>query len=176
MMTRLPDPPGTEEFAPFYSGYVQAVGERDPLAVLDAQPGQLDRLLSGVREEEDLAPYAPGKWSVREVLVHVSDSERIFAARALRIARGDSTPLPGFEQDDYASASAADRRTLEDVVSELHAVRASTMALFRSFRQEDYLRTGTASGSTVSVRALLWITAGHMESHLTTLRTRYGLG
>jgi uncharacterized damage-inducible protein DinB len=175
-MTRLPEPPGAEEFAPFYGGYVQAVGSRDPLALLDAQPGQLNRLLSRARGEDELAPYAPGKWSVREVLVHVSDSERIFASRALRIARGDSTPLPGFEQDAYAAASAADERTLEDVVSELYAVRTSTLTLFRSFRQADYPRTGTASGSTVSVRALLWITAGHMESHLTTLRTRYGLG
>jgi hypothetical protein len=175
-MTRLPEPPGTEEFAPFYGGYVQAVGDRDPLALLDAQPGELDRLLSRVRGEEDLAPYAPGKWSVREVLVHLSDSERIFAARALRIARGDPTPLPGFEQDEYAAASAADERTLEDVVSELHAVRASTVTLFQSFQPGDHMRTGTASGSTVSVRALLWITAGHMEAHLTTLRTRYGLG
>jgi hypothetical protein len=175
-MTHLPEPPGAEEFAPFYGGYVQTVGGRDPLTLLETQPGRLDRLLSRVRGAEELAPYAPGKWSVREVLVHLSDSERIFAARALRIARGDSTPLPGFEQDEFAAASAADERALEDVVSELHAVRASSLTLFRSFRPGDYLRTGTASGSTVSVRALLWITAGHMESHLTTLRTRYGLG
>jgi hypothetical protein len=107
--------------------------------------------------------------------LHLSDSERIFAARALRIARGDQTPLPGFEQDDFAAASDADRRSLEEVVDELRAVRSATLALFRSFRNEDYLRKGTASGSSVSVRALLWITAGHMERHLTTLRTRYGL-
>jgi hypothetical protein len=175
-MVHFPQPPGSDEYAPFYAGYVQAVGHRAPLALLEAQPGALDRLLSGIAGEADLEPYAPGKWSVREVLVHLSDSERIFAARALRIARGDQTPLPGFEQDDFAAASGADLRSLEDVVSELGAVRASTLALFRSFGTEEYLRIGTASGAPVSVRALLWITAGHMESHLATLRTRYGLG
>jgi uncharacterized damage-inducible protein DinB len=175
-MTPLLEPPATDEFATFYEGYVQAVGGQDPMALLEAQSSELTRLLSGVQGEEALSPYAPGKWSVRQVLVHLSDSERIFATRALRIARGDQTPLPGFEQDDFAAASDADRRSLDDVVEELHSVRAATLSLFRSFRDEDLLRSGTASGSPVSVRALVWITAGHMESHLTTLRTRYGLG
>lgn len=168
-------PPGADEYAPFYAGYVSRVGDADPLELLLAQPAELDRLFRGVGEGK-LAPYAEGKWSVREVLVHLADSERIFSTRALRLARGDRTPLPGFDENVYAPASRADRRPLEDILAELHAVRASTLALFRSLEPDELARSGTASDAPVSVRALAWIIAGHMQHHLGVLRDRYGLG
>lgn len=140
--------------------------------VLDAHADTLAALTTGADPD---AAYAAGKWTVRQVLQHVVDAERIFTARALRIARGDATPLPGFDENAYADATAGDRRPLDAVVAEMKAVRAATLALLDALPAEAWGRTGTASGQPVSVRALLWITAGHALHHEAVLRERYGL-
>ena len=119
------------------------------------------------------AQPAPGKWSVKEILGHVADAERVFTYRALRIARGDQTPLPGFEQDDYVRVANSGKRKLMDIVEEFSDVRHATLSLFRSFSPDSWLRRGTASNHEVSVRALPYITAGHELHHRRVLEERY---
>jgi hypothetical protein len=169
--------PGDGEHAPFYAGYVALTAESgDVVALLAAQPAELRVLCDGLSEAEARHRYAPGKWSVKEVVCHLADAERIFAYRALRVARGDGTPLPGFDENAYVEASGADDRPLPGLLAELDAVRAATLALFRSLPPEALERRGTANGAPISVRALAYITAGHTAHHLRILRERYGLG
>jgi hypothetical protein len=118
-------------------------------------------------------PYAPGKWNIKEILVHVIDDERIYAYRALRIARNDKTPLPGFEQDDYVPFSRAHERKLKDIFEEFETVRKATISLFKSFNEEDFLRTGFANKHEVSVRALAYHLAGHELHHVNIIKERY---
>lgn len=172
--------PGAHEHAPYYGKYtgataaaLQASQHTSILALLRQQVPALRELVRGVSAEQALRGYEPGKWSLLESLLHVADAERVFSYRALRIARGDTTPLPGFEQDDWVPNSGANRRTLADILTELEAIRAASLALFDSLDDEAVLRVGTASGNPVSVRALVWITAGHFAHHLELTRTRY---
>jgi hypothetical protein len=130
-------------------------------------------LVRGLPEERLLRRYAPGKWSIKEVLVHVVDDERIYAYRALRFARGDRTELPGFEQDDYVPPSAADQRAIEDILAEYAAVREATIALFRGLPEESFSRSGVADGKRASVRALAYHIAGHEAHHVAIIRERY---
>jgi uncharacterized damage-inducible protein DinB len=171
-MSTFSPPPAVTEYAPFHHTYIRLISG-DPLAALRAQPQELRRLLAGLRDEQALLRYAPGKWSLKEMLVHMLDTERIFAYRALRIARGDTTPLPGFEQDDYVPASNADARPLADILAEYTTVRAASLSLLESFTAEAVGRQGTASGQPVSVRAMAYILAGHEAHHLHILQERY---
>lgn len=175
-MSRAPIPrPEADEYAPYYERYVAAAGD-DVLGLLARQAAALRNLCAGLTDAEALHRYAPEKWSVKELLGHVCDAERIFAYRALRIARGDATPLPGFEENAYVAAAGTDARPLPEILDELDAVRAATLALVRSLPEGSYERRGTASGFEVSVRALVHIIAGHAEHHAGILRDRYGLG
>jgi uncharacterized damage-inducible protein DinB len=117
--------------------------------------------------------YAPGKWSIKEVIGHLADGERVFAYRALRFARGDQTPLASFDENAWVPQAGCDRRTLADLAAEFRAVRVATLALARSLTDEAAARTGVASGKTVSVRALIYMIAGHELHHLAILRERY---
>ncbi len=170
----MPDTrPTADEAAPFYHRYIDAVPGGNVRATLAAQIAVTATLVDGADAEH---AYAPGKWSVRQVVQHLADTERIFATRLLRIARGDATPQLGFDENAYAEATASDARPLSNVVGELRAVRASTLALLGGLPAEAWSRTGTASGHLVSVRALVWIAAGHERHHAAILRERYGLG
>ena len=168
--------PGSDEHSPFFAGYLAEVPPGDVLATLELEGENALSLLRRMPQDRADHAYAPGKWSVREVLVHVTDAERVFAYRALRFGRGDPTPLAGFEQDDWVPASGAGRRSWGDLLDEFRVVRASTLYLFRSFAPEQWLRRGVASGQPISVRALAWIIAGHELHHRRILRERYGLG
>jgi hypothetical protein len=140
---------------------------------LERQLGETLALLGGLSEEQAGARYEPGKWSVKELVGHVVDTERIFAYRALRFARGDRTPIPGFEQDPYVAGGNFDARTLRDLADEFACVRRATVALLRHLGEDAWRRTGTASDNEVSVRALAHIIAGHELHHLNVLRERY---
>jgi len=168
-----------DEHSPYYGRYVaraqEAVGAGDAVAHLAAQGERTAALLAGVTPERAGFRYEPGKWSVREVVGHMADTERIMAYRVLRIGRGDETPLPGFEQDAYMATSGFDARTLPDLADELAAVRRSTVALVSHLDDAALARRGTASGNPVSVRALVAIIAGHELHHLAILRERYSL-
>jgi len=167
--------PGAGEYAPYYEKYVSRVPEGDVVEVLARQAGEAAAFLRAVPAERGDHRYEPGKWSVKEVVGHVSDAERIFAYRALRIARGDQTPLPGFDENEYARVAGPgfSARTMESLVSEWEDVRRATLSLLHSLDEEALARTGTASEVTVSVRALAFILFGHMDHHLAILRERY---
>lgn len=165
--------PDASEYLPYYGKYIDRVPDGDLVKTLRAQLDETLALVRGLDDEQGGHRYAPGKWSIREVLQHVIDAERIFAYRALRIARGDATPLASFDENAYAEASNADARTLADLSDELEHVRLSTLALLRPLDGEALARRGTASGAEVSVRALAWIIAGHELHHVSVLRERY---
>jgi enterochelin esterase-like enzyme len=164
--------PGT--FQPYAQGYIDLIPEgTDPLAVLRQQPAELHRDLARLTEAQALMRYAPGKWTPKEMLLHIIDAERIFTYRALRFARGDSQTLPGFDENDFAANCEANDRPMSDLLTEYHAVRAATLSLFGSFNAAQLDRAGLANGAPTSVRALVFITAGHERHHLGILRERY---
>lgn len=161
----------------YYDTYISKVGENeDVVAVLADLRRSTAALLASVSEAQASHRYAPGKWSVREVIAHVADSERVFAYRLLSIARGDATPLPGFDENKWAEVSNAETRPLAAVAAELAAVRDATLALVRSLDASGWERKGTANGVGVAARSLPWIIAGHERHHLAVLRDRYGVG
>ena len=172
-MFRIPKPE-PDEHLPYYGKYIALVGD-DAMAALRSQAATTPRLLSGVNESRALFRNAPGKWSVKEVLGHVIDGERVFGHRALRFAREDRTPLPGFDENTWVPAARFDSRPLADLVADYVAVRTATLALFSSFDEATLLRRGIANGAEVSVRALAHIIAGHELHHVSLLRERYGL-
>ena len=165
--------PEPAEYAPFYETYVSMVPGRRCDAQLESQRLQTAQLFAASTERDGNFRYAPGKWTIKEVVGHLSDSERVFAYRAMRIARGDQTPLPGFEQDDYVKNGNFGEQSLADLVAEYGAVRAATLALLRSFNAEAGARRGTASNNPVTVRALAFIIAGHELHHREILKERY---
>lgn len=165
--------PEASEYAPFYAAYVAAVPDGDLLDQLERQHEETAGVLAGVSEAQGDYAYAPGKWTLKEVLGHLADAERVFAYRALRFARGDPSPLASFDENVWAPNSGARERSVADLLDELRVVRAATLALFRHLPPEAPERRGTASGNPVSVRALAWIIAGHERHHLRILRERY---
>lgn len=172
--------PTAAEHAPYFAKYVDAASRAVAMLeggtvvdLLTLQPVALRSMLEGADDDVARRAYAPGKWTLAESLVHTSDAERVFAYRLLRVARGDATPMPGFEQDDWVPLSGANARTLSDILTEIDVVRASTLALVHSLGDEAFLRVGTASGNPVSARALTWIIAGHFAHHLDLTRDRY---
>jgi len=168
--------PGESEYAPFYAGYIAKIADVDVLDLLERQSGHLRALASAASPEQQQFRYAPGKWSVREVFGHLIDGERIFGYRAFRIGRGDQTPLPGFDENEYVAASGYDHRDLASLVEELALVRAANLTVLKNLSEEDWRRIGTANGYPISVRALAFIMAGHVEHHVALLSERYGLG
>lgn len=165
--------PDAAEYAPFYETYVSKVPAGDLLTILEEQHGETQHLLAGIPEAQALKRYAPGKWSIKEVVAHLMDSERVFGYRALRFARGDETPLPGFDEKTYAAAGNFDRRSLQDLAAEFAAVRRASLALLRSFDTAALARHGTANNKEISVRALAYVIAGHERHHVEILRQRY---
>jgi uncharacterized damage-inducible protein DinB len=166
--------PAPDEHHPYYAKYITLVGD-DALVALRSGCVAMTSLLANVPEAKAMFRYEPGKWSVKEVVGHVIDCERVFAYRALHFARADATPLPGFEENDWVPAGRFDRRPLADLVAEYSAVRNATLAFFDSLDADDLLRRGKANDAEVSVRALAHIMAGHELHHMGLLRERYGL-
>ena len=165
--------PTAGEYAAYYEKYVSLITADDVLTALETQRVQMTQLLAARSEREGNFRYAPGKWSVKEVVGHINDAERIFSYRALRIGRGDTTPLAGFEQDGYVQNGGFASRSLVELAEEFGAIRSASLALFRSFGEEAWTRQGTASNATVSVRALAYIVAGHEVHHRRILEERY---
>ena len=166
-------PPASDEYNPYYAGYVGRVPDGDILAILAAQPAVLDGLLRDLSDAEARSRFAPGEWTIKEVVGHLIDAERLFAHRALTIARADPAPLPGFDQDAYVAAADYDARPLADLLDELGHLRQANLLAFRHLPAGASERRGTASEWPVSVRALLHILAGHLTYHLEDLREKY---
>lgn len=167
--------PQPGDYAPPFQAYIDATGDAsDAVAVLAAQDAVLASMASWP-EAKAGHRYAEGKWSVREVIGHMADTERIFAYRLLRIARGDATPLPGFDENAYQLTSGFEQRPLASVVAELRAVRSATLPLVNSLDAAALDREGTASNRRATVRAMAWVAAGHFQHHANILRERYGM-
>jgi hypothetical protein len=168
--------PGADEYGAFYAGYIARVPEGDILELLARQGEETQALLSPLPPERAAYRYEPDKWSVTEVVGHLTDAERVFSYRALCISRGDETPLPGFDEAAYVPQAGFERRGLPDILDELRVLRQSTLMLFRGLDDAAGLRRGTANGHPMSTRAAAYIIAGHERHHVNVLRTRYGVG
>jgi DinB superfamily len=167
--------PREREYAPFYAAYVALVPETDILGVLERQADEIRQLAASVRAEREIHRYAEGKWSVREVLGHIVDGERVFGHRAFCISRGETAALPSFDESQYAAAARCQAIPLSELSEELALVRRSNLAVLRRLEPREWERVGTASGKPVSVRALAWVMAGHPRHHVNILHERYGL-
>ena len=163
--------PERGEAAEYYQGYISHAGPGDIVGQMESRTTV--ELLRAVSEERSLYRYAPPKWSIREVVSHINDTERVFAHRALWFARGFDSELPSFDQDLAVAAAGADARTLASHIDEFQALRASTHSLFRELPPEAWMRRGLASGNPFTVRALAYIIVGHVNHHLRVLRERY---
>lgn len=165
--------PEKTEYGEFYDRYISLVPGDDIISELSAQPTELQDIFISMPEEKGSYAYADGKWTVKEVLSHMIDGERIFSYRALRISRGDETPIEGFDQDDYIEHSHANERSLADLLEEFNLLRRANLLVVNYLSDDDWKRMGTASDHPVSVRALAYIMAGHVTHHLNILRERY---
>lgn len=165
--------PQEGEAAPYYFDYINQVAGEDILGVIEAQQKEIPVFLSGISEEQSLHRYAPDKWSIREVLGHINDCERLFVMRAFWFARGFDTPLPSFEQDTAVRAAGAHSHKWASHVEEFRAVRAASLAFFQKLPAEAWVRKGVASGNPFTVRALAYVAAGHVTHHVRLLKERY---
>lgn len=169
--------PQEHEYAAFYAGYVNRVpDDADIIALLSSQPDELTALLADVTDEAASIRPAPTEWSIKEVIGHVADTERVFAYRALCIARGDTTPLPGFDQDEYVAGTDFNTRTLAGLLNEFTLQRRANVVLVASLTEDETARMGTASGNPISARALIYCMAGHVMHHIVSLKESYKVG
>jgi uncharacterized damage-inducible protein DinB len=173
MSAPAPARPESNEYASYYEKYVSLVPDTDLVETLERQGAETLALLRGLSEEQGAHRYEPGKWSVKQLVGHVNDTERIFAYRVLAVGRGDTQPLPGMDQEDYMAGVDFDARTLSDLADEFEAVRSATLHLLRHLSAEAWARRGTASGHEVTARAVAYILAGHGAHHVRILRERY---
>lgn len=165
--------PTTQEYAPFYGGYVDQVKEDAPVPALENSLEEARQFLSTIPELKAEHRYAAGKWNVKEVIQHMIDTERVMAYRTLRFARNDKTELPGYDENAWVDALDLNNRSLSELGHELLELRQSTLSLFRSFPEPVYSNAGIASGQPASVRALAYIIAGHQRHHFNILKERY---
>lgn len=161
------------EYAEGYAPYVAEAGEGDVLALLQAQLEEVTALFKGLSEAQGGFRYAPGKWSLKDLLLHLSDAERIFSYRCLRIGRGDATPMPGFEEDAYAAAAQADARTVADLLADFRAVRTASLTLFRGLPDAAWGNRGITNNRAITARCIPYIALGHAVHHLAVIRARY---
>jgi hypothetical protein len=167
-------PPDPEEYAEFYAGYIQRAQARgDVFAALSTQIEELDAALGSLTDEQALFRDAPGEWSIKEVMGHLNDGERVFSYRLLRVSRNDPTPLPGFEQNDYVREAGFDAHPFRDILQEFEFLRRANILAIRNMTDDAILRLGTASGYAVSARALIHILVGHVDHHLASLHEKY---
>jgi hypothetical protein len=165
--------PAADEHIEYYGKYIALVREADAIAALRAEVDDTLALLRTIPEAQGSQRYAPGKWSIRQVVAHLIDDERVFAYRALRFARADETPVPGFDEVTYAESAGADQRTLRSLVDEYESLRRADIAMFEGLPEAAWVRRGSANGNAISVRALAFIIAGHGRHHAGLLRERY---
>jgi uncharacterized damage-inducible protein DinB len=163
----------TTEYASYYSPYINALGNVNLIEELEKSISTFEEFLNQIPLEKHEFRYAEGKWTIKDIVQHLIDAERVFAYRSLRFARKDQTPLSGFDENEYVDATAADKRTLTDLLQEYKAVRLSTLYLFKSFSDEELMYTGIASNNSFTVRAIGFITIGHQKHHQRIIAERY---
>jgi uncharacterized damage-inducible protein DinB len=172
-MTIMEKRPEKDEYAHFYSTYVNLIPEGDIVQILKQQIEETSDLLNDISDQQASFRYAPGKWSLKEVIGHVADTERIMAWRLLCIARGETISLPGFDENSYVENASFNQQSMNELLESLGVVRLSTLHLLKGLHQEDWLRRGVANESDVSVRGLVSIIAGHELHHRTIIKERY---
>lgn len=163
----------TNEYAPYYGTYIEKVGDADLIEELEISVHRLIRFIQDIPMDKFDYRYAEGKWTIKDILQHLIDAERVFSYRALRFGRNDKTPLASFDENVCVDAANANRRSIQDLLTELAVVRQSTLSLFKSFSEEELLRIGTASDNAMSVRALGFVIIGHQNHHQMVFRERY---
>ena len=168
--------PHADEYDPYYAAYIDRIQEADVLSALRQQQAESAATLMSLSDEAATLRYAPAKWSVKEVVGHLCDTERVFVYRALCIARGESQPLPGMDQDVYVTGANFDSRAIDSLAEEFVAIRSATIALFESLDEQGWSRSGIANDVPISVRAIAFIIAGHEAHHLAVLGDKYGVG
>jgi hypothetical protein len=167
--------PQKDEAAEYHFGYINRVPDADIVATLEKQLDSAVSFLQKISEEKSLYRYAPDRWSIREMLNHINDAERIFAHRALWFARGLETPLPGFDQDVCAAAAYADKYSWASHLDDFRCVRQATLTMFRNLPENAWARSGTANDDLITVNAIAYVIAGHLEHHLAVLKEKYDL-
>jgi len=167
--------PASTEYAPHFSRYVDRVPEEDILATLERQSVETAKLLASIDENKAAHRYAEGKWSVKEVIGHLTDAERVFAYRAMCIARGEGQPLPGFDENLYVENASFDAWSFAELAEQYALMRRSSILLLRNLPEHAWARQGTASNNPITVRALAWVMVGHERHHVAILRERYGV-
>jgi hypothetical protein len=165
--------PDRTEAAEYYFTYIDKVGAGDICATLESQLGETVRFLRGISDERSLHRYAPDKWSIRQVIGHVNDAERLFAFRAVWFARGFDSPLPSFDQDVAVASAGSDERPWASLIDEFQTIRAASLSFFQNLPADAWMRRGIASGNPFTVRALAYIVAGHAAHHVGIVRERY---
>lgn len=166
--------PLSDEYAEFYAGYIQRAEARgDVLAALPKQIDEIKSALGKLTDDQALFRDAPKEWSIKEVVGHLNDVERVFSYRLLRVSRNDPTPLPGFEQDDYVREAGFDNHALNDLIREFEHLRRANLLAIQNMSDESALRVGTASGKPVSARALIYMLVGHVDHHMASLNEKY---
>lgn len=165
--------PEISEYNPFYETYVSKLASDDMVVILKDQLSSISAFFGSLNEAQAACKYAEGKWSVKEVLNHINDTERVFSYRAMCIARGETQSLPGMDQDIYQAHCGADKRTMASLVTEFEAIRSATISLFQHLDEEDGLKEGEASGSKITVRALAALIAGHAAHHIEVTKDKY---
>lgn len=167
-------PPNSNEYAEFYAGYVQrATSKGDVLAALPNQIDKIQAALGNLSDEQALFRDAPNEWTIKEVMGHLNDVERVFSYRLLRVSRNDSTPIPGFEQNDYVREAGFDSHPIKDLIQEFEHLRRANVLAIQNMTDEAALRVGVASGYPVSARALIFMLVGHVDHHLESLNEKY---
>jgi len=166
--------PAADEYAGFYAGYIQrAIARGDVLSAFPRQIEEIKTALGDLTDQQALFRDAPGEWSIKEVMGHLNDVERVFSYRLLCVSRNDPTPLPGFEQDDYVREAGFDNHPLKDLIQEFEHLRRANVFAIRNMRDESSRRIGTASGAPVSARALIHMLVGHVDHHMASLHEKY---
>ncbi len=173
-MTNILTSPAIEEYSPFYADYVQrAQAKEDLLAAFPQQIEEIRSALGDLSDEQARFKFGPGEWSIKEVIGHLNDVERVFSYRLLRISRNDPTPLPGFEQDDFVREAAFDSYSLDDLIQEFEFLRRANILAIKNMPDASVLRVGMASGMTISARALIHMLVGHVDHHMASLHEKY---
>ena len=171
----MPERPQADEYKPYHAAYIELVPEADIVAVLLMQVDALEDLAAGITPEQESFRYAPGKWSVRQVFGHLADAERIFGYRALCLARGQTEPLPQFDENLFVETAHFDDRPVAELADELLLLRHANLSMMQPLEETAWKRKGVVSGAPSSARAVAWIMAGHVRHHLVLFRERYGL-
>lgn len=165
--------PENTEYSDWYAGYVASVEETDIISALEKQTDEMKEFFAEISEEKGLYRYAEDKWTIKELLGHINDGERVFAYRALRFSRNDETTLAGFDENPYVAQSNFNERKLSELVEEFVLLRNANMFIFRNLKESDWDNSGVASDAKVTLRALAYIMVGHIRHHLKILKERY---